>query len=80
MPDQIQSNDLKTAQYLAMLAHAGQVDKAGRPYIEHLQAVADGCSGRAKVVAWLHDLLEDSGIDKETFGQMLAHFMPDHKL
>jgi len=46
---------------LAVKAHAGQVDKAGRPYIEHVARVALAVEGddEAEAVAWLHDVLED---------------------
>lgn len=46
---------------LALKAHAGQVDKAGRPYIEHVARVALEVEGddEAEAVAWLHDVLED---------------------
>lgn len=50
------------AAYASMI-HAGQVDKLGKPYIEHLQAVADAvpaCNHLAVQVAWLHDSLEDT--------------------
>lgn len=49
------------AKELAYRAHAGQVDKAGRPYIEHLSRVADAVADdpEAEAVAWLHDVLED---------------------
>lgn len=49
------------ARDLAYRAHAGQVDKAGRPYIEHVARVAAAVSDdpEAEVVAWLHDVLED---------------------
>ena len=45
---------------LARAAHEGQTDKAGRPYAEHLQAVAEGVrlrGGDAEQIAaaWLHD-------------------------
>lgn len=50
------------ARDLARRAHAEQVDKAGRPYFEHLERVAGdvGASPLAQAVAWLHDLLEDA--------------------
>lgn len=50
------------ARELAYRAHAGQVDKAGRPYIEHVArvAVAVADDHRAQVVAFLHDVLEDA--------------------
>ena len=55
-------NDLvDRAKALAYRAHAGQVDKAGRPYIEHVARVAAAVSDdpEAEAVAWLHDVLED---------------------
>ncbi len=52
---------LATAKGIAELAHDGQVDKAGRPYIEHPLAVAAMLdSATEKTVALLHDVLEDS--------------------
>lgn len=49
------------AKALAYRAHAGQVDKAGRPYIEHVSRVAAAVSDDpvAEAVAWLHDVIED---------------------
>jgi len=49
------------ARALATAAHAGQVDKAGQPYIGHVGRVAARVSGDddAEVVAWLHDVVED---------------------
>jgi (p)ppGpp synthase/HD superfamily hydrolase len=48
-------------------AHAGQVDKAGRPYWWHLEAVKDGLRGLPEsgadewqCAALLHDVLEDT--------------------
>ena len=55
--------DLVTrARDLAHRAHAGQVDKAGRPYIEHVARVAAAVADdpEAEAVAWLHDVLEDA--------------------
>ena len=41
--------------------HKNQVDKAGKPYIGHLRAVADGVDGYLlKTVAMLHDIIEDT--------------------
>ncbi|MEU2996881.1 HD domain-containing protein [Streptomyces sp. NPDC006995] len=48
---------------LAEAAHAGQVDKIGVPYIEHVRAVAAGLApfGDHLVMAGLlHDLIEDT--------------------
>lgn len=49
------------AKALAHEAHAGQVDKAGEPYINHVARVAAAVSDDplAECVAWLHDVLED---------------------
>ncbi len=58
-PDQVEA--------LARRAHDGQTDKAGRPYAEHLQAVADGVRARGGsdeqiAAAWLHDAVEDGAL------------------
>mgnify|MGYP004585922421 CR=1 FL=1 len=48
------------AQRIAIEVHTGQVDKAGKPYIEHPAHVAASVDGdEAKAVAWLHDAIED---------------------
>ncbi|MEU3886046.1 HD domain-containing protein [Streptomyces sp. NPDC029041] len=51
----------------ARAAHTGQTDKAGRPYAEHLQAVAEGVRARGGdeeqiAAAWLHDAVEDDAL------------------
>ncbi|MFT3969086.1 MAG: HD domain-containing protein [Micropruina sp.] len=58
---------LSSAERRATTAHEGQVDKAGRPYIEHPRRVADRVAevdGRAAAgcVAWLHDVVEDGDV------------------
>lgn len=52
---------VERAKDLAYRAHAGQVDKAGRPYIEHVARVAAAVSDdpEAEAIAWLHDVVED---------------------
>lgn len=55
---------------LARAAHAAQTDKAGRPYAEHLQAVADGVRERGGddeqiAAAWLHDAVEDDVLSED---------------
>jgi hypothetical protein len=55
----------RLAQSLAAMAHAGQVDKAGLPYLDHPRRVAERVAqvdGRpaAIAVAWLHDVVEDT--------------------
>jgi (p)ppGpp synthase/HD superfamily hydrolase len=54
----------------ARAAHAGQTDKAGRPYAEHLEAVAKGVRARGGdeeqiAAAWLHDAVEDDALPAE---------------
>lgn len=46
----------------ALEAHAGQTDKQGAPYSEHLLRVADAVSDAAKPVALFHDSIEDRRI------------------
>jgi (p)ppGpp synthase/HD superfamily hydrolase len=58
---------LAEVEALACAAHAGQTDKAGRPYAEHLRAVAEGVRRRggdeAQIAAgWLHDVVEDDAL------------------
>ncbi|WP_432056759.1 HD domain-containing protein [Streptomyces sp. bgisy022] len=55
---------------VARAAHDGQTDKAGRPYAEHLAAVADGVRTRGGdseqiAAAWLHDAVEDGRLSPE---------------
>lgn len=55
---------------LARRAHEGQTDKAGRPYAEHLAAVAAGVRARGGsdeqiAAAWLHDSVEDAALSGE---------------
>lgn len=60
---------VERAKDLAHRAHTGQVDKAGRPYIEHVARVAAAVSDdpEAEAVAWLHDVLEDCPQFEEEF-------------
>ncbi|MBO4204838.1 HD domain-containing protein [Micromonospora echinofusca] len=53
------------ADALAARAHHGQVDKAGRPYIDHPRAVAATLAGfgdHAVMAGLLHDVVEDTGV------------------
>ncbi|MEU5898108.1 HD domain-containing protein [Streptomyces venezuelae] len=59
-----ESLSLPEVEALAREAHAAQRDKAGRPYAEHLRAVAEGVRRRGGdadqiAAAWLHDSVED---------------------
>jgi hypothetical protein len=54
-------DQVELARTIATKAHAGQVDKAGRPYLDHPRRVADRVVElQAQAVAWLHDVLEDT--------------------
>ncbi|WP_086773335.1 HD domain-containing protein [Streptomyces bobili] len=60
---------LTEVEALARTAHEGQTDKAGRPYTEHLEAVADGVRSRGGdpdqiAAAWLHDAVEDDALSE----------------
>jgi (p)ppGpp synthase/HD superfamily hydrolase len=59
---------LAEVEAVARAAHAAQKDKAGRPYAEHLRAVAEGVRARGGAddlvaAGWLHDALEDGVLD-----------------
>ncbi|MFH9570268.1 HD domain-containing protein [Streptomyces sp. NPDC017230] len=54
---------------VARAAHAGQTDKADRPYAEHLRAVAEGVRRRGGddeqiAAGWLHDAVEDDALSE----------------
>ncbi|MGW8487515.1 HD domain-containing protein [Streptomyces sp. NPDC055886] len=55
---------------IAREAHVLQTDKAGRPYVEHLAAVAEGVRVRGGddgqiAAAWLHDAVEDDALSAQ---------------
>ena len=54
---------LEQALELARRFHERQVDKAGRPYLEHILRVVDGVQTEdEKLVAAMHDLVEDTDL------------------
>ncbi|MDT9699671.1 HD domain-containing protein [Streptomyces sp. P17] len=62
--------NLQEIEAVARAAHEGQTDKAGRPYAEHLRAVADGVRTRGGdedqiAAAWLHDAVEDDALSEQ---------------
>lgn len=64
------SSQEEIARSIATRAHAGQVDKAGAPYIGHPERVASQVKGdAAKATAWLHDVVEDTPL---TFADLKA--------
>ncbi|GLW58497.1 HD domain-containing protein [Kitasatospora phosalacinea] len=61
---------------LAARAHAGQYDRIGVPYVEHVRAVAAGVApfgAGLRMAALLHDVLEDTPL---TAGDLLAAGVP----
>ncbi|MBW3612091.1 MAG: HD domain-containing protein [Actinobacteria bacterium] len=53
------------ARALAAVAHAGQLDKGGHPYLGHVERVAEAVAPRgahAVMAALLHDVVEDCGL------------------
>lgn len=57
---------LKKAIEIAVMAHAGQTDKNGQPYVGHLfRVMSAGRTIEEKIVGVLHDLLEDTEWTKE---------------
>lgn len=55
------------ARAIATVAHFGQTDKGGNPYIDHPRRVAERVSDDDgdRAVAWLHDVLEDTDVTAE---------------
>ncbi|HEY3003709.1 MAG TPA: HD domain-containing protein [Kribbellaceae bacterium] len=66
---------VERARQIALAAHDGQTDKAGVPYITHPARVAARVAGdpAAEIVAWLHDVVEDTGV---TLDDLAAEFPP----
>ena len=69
---------VERARSAATTAHAGQLDKQGRPYVEaHLEPVAAALvehGDEAVAAGWLHDIVEDT---EWTIEQVAAEFGPD---
>jgi (p)ppGpp synthase/HD superfamily hydrolase len=57
------SEVIAAARAIASIAHRGQTDKSGEPYIEHPRRIAERLTDPAEVAAaWLHDVIEDCDI------------------
>jgi (p)ppGpp synthase/HD superfamily hydrolase len=74
---EVYMTNIELALEIATRAHKDQVDKAGTAYILHPMAVAEKVSGEdEKVVALLHDVLEDTDINEASlrilFGDKIA--------
>lgn len=60
---------------IAVIAHRGQTDKLGRPYIEHVRFVASKFyKPELRSIAYLHDVLEDTDI---RVGDLIDAGVPD---
>lgn len=67
---------LEKAINLAQKYHKGQFDKGGHPYIEHpLRVMNDVESIDEKVVAVLHDVIEDCHVSRE---ELIKEGIPEH--
>lgn len=76
-----QTNQVKRAYYFAEQAHHGQFRRSGEPYVTHPLAVAGILANmhmdhQSLMAAMLHDVIEDTGIDKaaidDQFGATVA--------
>ena len=71
--DAEQSNHVKRAYYFAEQAHFGQLRRSGEPYVTHPLAVAGILADmhmdhQSLMAAMLHDVIEDTGIEKSAIG------------
>ena len=65
---------IKKAFELAKKAHQGQVDQGGHPYIHHLIAVSNLVNSvEEKVVALLHDIVEDTPVTLEELKEYFSN-------
>ncbi len=59
-------NELQLAEEIARESHKGQKRWGGEPYITHPEAVVKTCKYiDCKIIAWLHDVLEDTDMQPE---------------
>ena len=71
--DPEQSNHVKRAYFFAEQAHFGQLRRSGEPYVTHPLAVAGilahmHMDHQSLMAAMLHDVIEDTGIEKSAIG------------
>ena len=75
------SDRIQQAKELAFKIHANQTDKAGAPYVRHLEAVASKLAEQGEnedviIVGWLHDSVEDTNIKldeiQHLFGDVIS--------
>lgn len=66
------------AYFIAQRAHAGQVDKVGKDYINHPLAVASRVDGELeKICALLHDVLEDTELSEKALRILMGDEVVD---
>jgi hypothetical protein len=71
LPMEICMSYLEAAIRLAVEAHAGQRDKAGKPYILHPLRVMQGCETEIlQTIAVLHDVIEDTALTLDALTTM----------
>jgi guanosine-3',5'-bis(diphosphate) 3'-pyrophosphohydrolase len=82
--DSAQSAQVRRAYYFAEQAHYGQQRRSGEPYVTHPLAVAGILADmhmdhQSLMAAMLHDVIEDTGIDKSAiegqFGKAVAELV-----
>ncbi len=78
--DQLQL--VRRAYFYAEQAHYGQIRRSGEPYVSHPLAVAKILSDmhmdhQSLMAAMLHDVIEDTGIDKNTIDEQFGPTVAD---
>ncbi len=64
---------VQQAKEIAYRAHWGQMDKAGKPYYEHFEFVANHVqTDEQKCVAYLHDVMEDTSFPPQRLRQIFG--------
>jgi RelA/SpoT family (p)ppGpp synthetase len=77
-----QSNQVRRAYYFAEQAHFGQIRRSGDPYVTHPLAVAVILADmhmdhQSLMAAMLHDVIEDTGIEKSAIGNQFGSTVAD---
>ena len=75
--DAEQAQQVRRAYYFAEQAHFGQIRRSGEPYVTHPLAVAGILADmhmdhQSLMAAMLHDVIEDTGIDKDSIGNQFG--------
>ena len=77
-----QVNLVRRAYYYAEQAHEGQRRRSGEPYVTHPLAVAGILADmhmdhQSLMAAMLHDVIEDTGVDKNSLGKEFGETVAD---